>query len=218
MRTARAESARGIVIAGDVKHPIFGSPAPLRPVIFRFFAELLGAGLDVDVVLGNHDVGLVRDLPREVTVHPSTGAVFDGVGVFHGHRWPSEEVLSSDRLLAGHLHPGYRLAPSDTHPRGKERCWVRVLFPEAAPPRRRTRRLRRPLGREMVVLPAFNPIAGCEALNRRRPGPGRSFLFARFLALGPARAYLLDGTDIGPIPTLSAGPRPGSPRRASPGR
>ena len=53
----------------------------------------------------------------------------------------------------------------------------------------------------MIVLPAFNPIAGVEALNRRRVSPGRSFLFARFLSKGPARAYLLDGTDLGLVAT-----------------
>jgi uncharacterized protein len=149
--------------------------------------------------LGNHDVGLVRHLPREVEVHPSTGIVRGEVGIFHGHRWPSNAVLRAPRLVAGHLHPGFRLAPTVEFPEGKRRCWVRV---ERTPPPARPKAARRrvhiePRAREVVILPAFNPMAGTESLNRERPARGRSFLYRRFLRDGVARAYLLDGTDVG---------------------
>ncbi|HEV2429605.1 MAG TPA: metallophosphoesterase [Thermoplasmata archaeon] len=200
-RAARSVRARTIVLAGDVKHPIVGTPRPLRPIVFDFFAHLLSGGFSVEVVLGNHDVGLVRHLPKEVGVHPTSGAVFGPVGVFHGHRWPSEPVRRAPMLVAGHLHPGYRLAPSADERIGKERCWVRVTFPDraSAPKRRRARHDFD--AREMIVLPAANPLAGCEPLNLGRPKRSRSFLFHRFLARGAARAYLLDGTDLGPIAT-----------------
>ncbi len=211
---AEQSGAGRIVIAGDVKHPIRGTPPPLRPVVFDFFAALLGAGLEVDVVLGNHDAGLVRYLPREVRVHAATGAVIDGVGVFHGHTWPTNAVLRAPTLVVGHLHPGFRLAPSPDDPEGKRRCWLRVAFPPpAARPRRRRRHELR--AREMIVLPAFHPLAGTEALNRQRPARGRTFLYRRFLANGVTRAYLLDGTDLGVL-TPPVPPRPnGSSRRAS---
>lgn len=202
VRVARRVGAQDVVVAGDAKHPIVGTPPALRPVVFEFFARLLREGFGVELVLGNHDVGIVRHLPREVTVHPATGMVRDSVGIFHGHRWPSEEVLRSPRLVAGHLHPGFRLAPTAEDPEGKRRCWVRVeLSPDAAPlrPARRDAEL---TAREIVVLPAFNPLAGTEALNRQRPARGRSFLYRRFLARGTARAYLLDGTDLGRLAIL----------------
>jgi len=200
---ARESHAGRVVVAGDVKHPIVGTPPALRPIVFRFFSDLLGAELAVDVVLGNHDVGLVRHLPREVTVHPSTGFVLGSTGIFHGHRWPSNAVLRTPRLVVGHLHPGFRLAATAEDPSGKRRCWVRVELPPLPRAPRRRRRHAELRAREIVVLPAFNPIAGTEALNRRRPARGRSFLYHRFLARGEARAYLLDGTDLGPLPTHS---------------
>jgi hypothetical protein len=144
-------------------------------------------------------VGIVRHLPSEVTVHPATGVVRDAVGIFHGHRWPSDEVLRSPRLVAGHLHPGFRLAPTAEDPEGKRRCWVRVELPPPLAPSGRARRHAELAAREIVVLPAFNPLSGTEALNRQRPARGRSFLYRRFLARGSARAYLLDGTDLGPL-------------------
>jgi uncharacterized protein len=215
----RGARASALLIAGDVKHPIVGTPPPLRPVIFDFFSELLEGGYAVEVVLGNHDVGLVPYLPREVAVHPSGGVVRDGVGVFHGHRWPSDRVLRASRLVAGHLHPGFRFAPTPDDPRGKRPCWVRV---EVDPGPRRPRRKRRHAelrAREIVVLPAFNPLAGIESLNRQRPARGRSFLFGRFLSRGTARGYLLDGTDLGVLPTsLPAPPLSRAAARSPPAR
>jgi metallophosphoesterase superfamily enzyme len=216
---ARASRADTVLIAGDAKHPIVGTPAALRPVVFDFFAELLREGFPAELVLGNHDVGIVRHLPREVVVHPPTGVVRAGVGIFHGHRWPSNPVLRAPRLVAGHLHPGFRLAPTADDTEGKRRCWIRVerSLPGPAPPRRRRHLARQ--AREIVILPAFNPIAGTEALNRDRPARGRSFLYRRFLADGVARAYLLDGTDLGVLTTRDAtGLRPKVGGRSPRGR
>jgi uncharacterized protein len=218
VRVLRTAGAERLVIAGDVKHPIVGTPRALRPVVFDFFGRLLEEGFDVDVVLGNHDVGLAPALPREVVVHPPTGLVLGGVGIFHGHRWPSNAVLRCATVVAGHLHPGFRLAPSPEDPSGKRPCWVRVRREPAARPLRR-RRSHAPLAaREVVILPPFNPLAGIEALNRERPARGRSFLVARFLAGGEARAYLLDGTDLGPIPTGPAVPTSRAAARSTRGR
>jgi uncharacterized protein len=219
LRILRAGQAGQILIAGDAKHPIVGTPPALRPVVFDFFSQLLEEGVPVELVLGNHDVGIVRHLPREVRVHPPTGIVRDGVGIFHGHRWPSNAVLRASRLVAGHLHPGFRLAPTADDPEGKRRCWVRVELPPPPPPTRRRRRHADLRAREIVILPAFNPIAGTEALNRGRPAQGRSFLYRRFLARGTARAYLLDGTDLGNLAIPGTSPLR-SPARSSvgPGR
>ncbi len=129
---AKELGARRLVIAGDVKHPIVGTPPPLRPVVFGFFSSLLARGVRVELVLGNHDVGLVPYLPREVRVHSAEGAVRDSVGIFHGHCWPERRVLRAPMLVTGHLHPGFRFAPTPDQPSGKRRCWVRVQFAPGA--------------------------------------------------------------------------------------
>jgi len=212
----RATGAAAVVVAGDVKHPIVGTPPPLRPVVFDFFARLLAEGVAVELVPGNHDVGLVPHVPREVVVHRPSGVVRQGVGIVHGHRWPSNPVLRAPQLVMGHLHPGFRLAPTADDPTGKRRCWVRTELPPPVPVARRRRRHVPLRAREIVVLPAFNPIAGTEALNRHRPARGRSFLWRRFLARGVPRAYLLDGTDLGAIPTSARADGPPAPRRSRP--
>ena len=198
VHVADATHARGVIFAGDLKQPIVGLPPPLKRELFDFCATLLSAGLTVDVVSGNHDVGLVRGLPREVHLHPVGGLRIGSVGIFHGHAWPSQRVLRSATLVAGHLHPGYRLAPSSQGPGGKARCWLRVEFPP--PVRDRRRRKHGPvLARELIVLPALNPLTGTESLNRSAPARFRSFLWKRFVLRGSTRAYLLDGTDLGPL-------------------
>ncbi|MGI0053505.1 MAG: metallophosphoesterase [Thermoplasmata archaeon] len=191
---AREEGARGVIVAGDVKHPIFGASAPVGRILFEFFSTLLASGLRVRVVPGNHDQGLARHLPREVEMIEAGGLLRGTVGLFHGHAWPSDRLGKARTLVAGHLHPGYRLAPGRIDG-GKQRCWIRVALGPSIPPRpRRTLR-----AEELIVLPAFNPLSGIEPLNQKRPASGRSFLFSRFLARGTARAYLLDGTDLGEL-------------------
>ncbi|HKS59500.1 MAG TPA: hypothetical protein VJS68_01835, partial [Thermoplasmata archaeon] len=201
-----------------VKEPIVGTPPNLRAPIFEFFSTILREGISVDLVLGNHDVGLVRHLPREVRVHPAEGLSRYGVGMFHGHRWPGEHLRGARTLLAGHLHPGVRLAATGSGEGGKRPCWVRVRFP---------RQVRKNPARgsgggyaaqELVVLPPFNPIAGTEALNRERPSRGRSFLYREFLCRGRRRAYLLDGTDLGDVLMTGPSPRPPAGGSARPGR
>ncbi|MFZ0831400.1 MAG: hypothetical protein WAN40_09760 [Thermoplasmata archaeon] len=212
LTAAKATRADTLVFAGDLKQPIVGMSPPLKRELFDFFSTLLGAGLAVGVVPGNHDVGLARALPREVHLHAVGGVRLGTVGVFHGHAWPSNAVLRAPTLVAGHLHPGFRLAPSVEGTGGKSRCWLRVQLPP--PVRDRRRRKHGPiLARELIVLPALNPLTGTESLNRTAPARYRTFLWKRFVLRGSARAYLLDGTDLGllrPAVPLPSGSRRGS--------
>jgi metallophosphoesterase superfamily enzyme len=199
--------ARGLIAVGDSKHPIIGSQAHVGRLLFEFFGSLLESGLEVRLIRGNHDVGIDRHLPREVELLPASGVRRADVGLFHGHRWPTESVLRSRRYVVGHLHPGFRLARGVTgEPAGKFRCWVRTDLSGYAPsPRVRRHRLR---AEELIVLPAFHPLAGIESLNQRPPAGNRSFLVHRFLAKGRSHAYLLDGTDLGPLEFPDPSPKP----------
>jgi uncharacterized protein len=204
---AHRERAHRVVVAGDLKHPIVGAPGRVGALLFGFCSELLTAGLELEVVTGNHDVGLARHLPREVEVHGPGGLLRDSVGLFHGHRWPEPELDRARSLVAGHLHPGFRLASGTGGGPEKLRCWLRVEYSDRLRPRRPGGR--RMQARELLVLPAFNPLGGIETLNRSAPRRGRSFLFRRFLAGTRPRVFLLDGLEVGTIPTP---PRPDAAR------
>jgi uncharacterized protein len=209
---AHKQRARQILIAGDLKHPILGLSPPLKQLVFDFASTILRSELALTLVLGNHDPGIEPGLPREVETIPSGGLLLGDLGVFHGHCWPAPKLARARTLLAGHLHPGYRFVPGERGGTGKERCWIRTTFPPNAIRFRRTKRPAR--ARELVVLPAFNPIAGIESLNRDAPSRARSFLVRRFLAHGTSRAFLLDGTDLGELSTLGrSGPGAGTAAR-----
>jgi metallophosphoesterase superfamily enzyme len=190
-----------ILLVGDIKEPVRKVSPFVRREVLRFFQRLRDAQVPVEVVLGNHDAGLVHLLPPGVILHPSSGLLRDGIGYFHGHAWPSRRILLRARtLVVGHLHPGYRLAPASGRALGgKQPCWVHVDVDP--PPHRSRRRVRhpRPQAQQIIVLPAFNPLCAGEALNREEPQRLRRFLVRRFLSLGEARAFLLDGTDLGPL-------------------
>jgi uncharacterized protein len=211
LTVAKSTRTESLVFAGDLKQPIVGMSPPLKREVFEFFSTLLSGGLSVGVVPGNHDVGLVRGLPREVHLHSAGGLRLGHVGIFHGHAWPSKAILRCSTLVTGHLHPGFRLAPSVQAAGGKSRCWLRVEFPPAVRDRRR-RRHGPILARELIVLPALNPLTGTESLNRSAPARYRTFLWKRFVLRGSARAYLLDGTDLGlvkPMEPTGTGSRSG---------
>lgn len=217
LEASKRTGARRVLLLGDVKDPIRGLPRHIRSEVDEFFGRLLVGGLSVEVVLGNHDVGLTRALPAAVSVHPADGLLREGVGYFHGHAWPSRAILRrAGVLVAGHLHPGFRLAPSPERARtGKEPCWVRTLMRPLTPAeRRRKGQHPPPRAREMIVLPAYNPLCASEALNREEPRRGHRFLVRRFLARGVSRAYLLDGTDLGELhwdlPPTTRGSAPGA--------
>ncbi len=202
--------ARRALLLGDVKDPIRGVPRHVRAELSEFFGRLVDGGLEVELVLGNHDVGIARALPTGVALHPSDGLLRDGVGYFHGHAWPSARMLRGAKVLvAGHLHPGFRLAPSHERSQtGKEPCWLRTILPPLTRTERRRRRTHPlPRAREMLVLPAYNPLCASEALNREEPKRGHRFLVRRFLSRGSSRAYLLDGTDLGEVRFAIVPPR-----------
>jgi len=109
-----------------------------------------------------------------------------------------------------------RFAPTRRDPQAKRRCWIRAEFTSAAPLPARRRRDPPISARELIVLPALNPIAGTEALNRDRPTRGRTFLVHRFLSRGTVRAYLMDGTDVGVLPIPRSVDRPARSSRGAP--
>ena len=212
---AHRERAGRLLLLGDVKHHIRGVPRPVRLEVEEFFGRLEEAAIEMEVVLGNHDAGLPRAFPPEVTVHGAKGLLRRGNGYFHGHTWPSRRLLlGAQCLVMGHLHPGYRFAlPRDLEGSGKERIWVRTTFPPSPAGGRKVRHPV-PRARTALVLPAFNPLCANESLNRSEPSRGRKFLVRRFLLRGESRAYLLDGTDLGEIPwgppeESASGPGPG---------
>ena len=186
-----------IVLLGDIKHNVPRTSWQEKKEVPDFL-ELLAESAIVDIVPGNHDGDIECLVPENVTVHDMKGCVIDGVGYFHGHTWPDVGLFSAPYVVMSHNHPTVRFTDSLGHS-VSEPVWIRTHF------------LEKPImehygdidewgSPDVIIMPAFNELCGGipfnESLREELLGP----LFAKHaVELDKARAYLLDGTDLGTI-------------------
>ena len=185
-----------IVLLGDIKHNVPRTSWQEKKEIPVFLGELAGFA-PVDIVPGNHDGDMEELIPGNVTVHDMRGFVLDGTGYFHGHTWPNEALLCASHVVMSHNHPAIRLVDVLGHGIS-EPVWIRTRFIEKA--------IMEHYGHlewndpEVIIMPAFNELCGGipfnESIHEELLGP----VFANHaIELEKARAFLLDGTDLGTI-------------------
>ncbi|WP_369425152.1 metallophosphoesterase [Methanothrix sp.] len=180
----KAHEPDRLVVLGDLKHNVPRTSWQER-VEVPDFLNALSQILEVTVVPGNHDTGL-RDLAGGAEVCEPEGTVIDGIGYFHGHTWPGPEVLSAKSLVTAHLHPSIRLVDPLGASRS-ERAWVRAFSNEH--------------GKEIVVMPAFNPLCGSLPLNEMNDEKGP---IMKLVDMSRSMIYLLDGTYLGRLGEIIA--------------
>lgn len=188
-----------IVLLGDIKHNVPVTSWQEKQEVPAFLKEL-AAFAPVDIVPGNHDGDIENLVPENVTVHGMRGFVLDDVGYFHGHTWPDIELLSASHVVMSHNHPTIRFTDTLGHAVSEE-VWIRTRFIEKP--------IREHYGDiiwddpEVIIMPAFNELCGGipfnESLHEELLGP----VFANHaIELEKARAFLLDGTDLGNIGSI----------------
>ena len=216
-----------LLMLGDVKHSVTAAELEEWRDVPEFFEALLKLVPSIQVVLGNHDGNLEPLTPSQVELIPATGiALWKKFGLFHGHAWPSPDILECETLILGHLHPavtlrdalGYRL----TRP-----AWVTASCDptrliegtlKAAGVGRKVdlqKALReefgvKPLSRRCVFVPPFNDFLGGRPVNSKRVeernaseglGP---ILRSGAVDIEDAEVHLLDGTYLGRVKQLRA--------------
>ncbi len=188
-----------VVLLGDIKHNVPVTSWQEKQEVPAFLKEL-AAFAPVDIVPGNHDGDIGNLVPENVTVHDMKGFVMDNVGYFHGHTWPGVELLSASYVVMSHNHPTIRFTDTLGHAVSEE-VWIRTRFIEKA--------IREHYGDiiwddpEVIIMPAFNELCGGipfnESMHEELLGP----VFANHaIELEKARAFLLDGTDLGTIGSI----------------
>lgn len=185
-----------LLLLGDLKHNVPKTSWQERREIPDFLRRL-SAMVKVEIVPGNHDSNLADMAPLGVRMRPSSGFVLDGVGYFHGHTWPDEEIMRADRLVAGHLHPAVRLKDplgcSLTRP-----VWARApLLPESV-----QGHYGFASSAEIIIVPAFNDLCGGLPLNE--PAEDLRGPLLTMVDCEHARLYLQDGTDLGLLREIRA--------------
>jgi len=209
-RLIKAYRPRSLIFLGDVKHTITGAEAEEWAEIPGFFEVLKGLVPEVLVIPGNHDGKLSSLLPEGVELlDPGGLALWGSFGLFHGHAWPSPELLACKWLITGHVHPVvvFKQGP---YFRTSSRAWLVMDCDGDALARELARRgratgLPEPGVKKLVVMPSFNEFLGGQAVNKPRPGDEALIgpvLRSGCVRLGGAEVYLLDGTFMGRVDQL----------------
>jgi len=184
-----ADDASRLIVLGDVKDSVPGSNKQEYREIPDFFQAMLEHFNVVDVVIGNHDTQIEGFLPKHVNIHPASGLRIGGIGMVHGHTWPSPDVMASEMLIIAHNHPTVMLMDGMGR-RATEPCWFRAPFRESV-----ANYIEHP--KEMIMMPSFNRLLGGAPVNvteERFLGP---LVNSEIVDIEEARIFLLDGVCLG---------------------
>ncbi|MDE1866031.1 MAG: metallophosphoesterase [Candidatus Micrarchaeota archaeon] len=151
----RRHKANNLILLGDVKDSILRAESVEARLILNFFKRL--AGYNIILVQGNHDAGL-GDYPGLAKVKEFK---LGNIGLIHGNSLPSEEMMRSEFIIAGHDHPA-ALVGSEGEGR-MEKVWVvmQMKYTAAAKlyknPERKVR---------LILMPAFNDLISGNDVTR----------------------------------------------------
>jgi putative SbcD/Mre11-related phosphoesterase len=214
-----------LLILGDVKHTVATAEKIEWQDVPEFFNEVRKHVAEIIVVRGNHDGNLDPLLPESVKTVPATGLVVNDTGFFHGHQYPSPELLKCKTIVMGHVHPtvafrdpaGFRIT---------RQVWMKIDCDTAELARILLRKNKikieessektlyskygfKARTQQLFIIPSFNDFLGGRPLNDRKPmhnlgaekvaGP---VLRSEAVNMKNAEAYLLDGTYLGTLEQL----------------
>jgi putative SbcD/Mre11-related phosphoesterase len=207
-----------LIFLGDVKQTIPRISFEEWKSVPEFFEMFQKFVSDISVIVGNHDGDLEPLTPRSVKIFSSEGIVVgkkERIGLFHGHAWPSPEVLGCEVLVMGHIHPVLWFKDriglwTVRQVWVKARCDARRLakaylkYHNVNVAEKVVKALKEKFGVELrepklIIIPAFNELVGGVSLNRfdrRLIGP---LLGSGSIRVNDAELYLLDGTYVGTV-------------------
>jgi uncharacterized protein len=136
-----------LVILGDVKDSIIRPDSVEMRIIRSFFKAL--SGYEIVLVQGNHDSGL-GDIPGVLKVKEFS---IGKIGMIHGNTLPSEELMKSDYLIAGHDHPAAMVSSNEWG--HLEKAWVMMKIKSQAASKAYEKPNRR---MKLILMPAFNDL------------------------------------------------------------
>jgi len=214
-----------ILFLGDVKHTIAKAEVEEWRDIPQLFENIAKHVNEMLVIPGNHDGNLEPLLPENVKILPLTGTRIGDAGFFHGHTWPSPELLACKNLVIGHLHPvvvfrdplGFRIT---------SQVWVEAKCDGLELAKALLKRLRIKVEKsvaetfkenfgvvprvdKLFIMPAFNDFLGGQPINAGSIGQDEKYrdfigpiLRSGAVNVGEAEVYMLDGTYLGRISQL----------------
>jgi len=201
-----------LLILGDVKHAVPKITEQEWFDIPDFFENLSKLNILVEVVPGNHDGDLEALLSRDVVIHDVRGVLLGSkegmVGLFHGHAWPSQDLLQAKVLVMAHSHPTIELRD----PLGFkliEPVWVTAKVRRNKLKEEYSKRMRQRFKKletqTVIIMPAFNRLLFGKPINSMEKPTLLGPLFeVEAVDLNDADIYLQDGTYLGKLHNLVA--------------
>ncbi|MEW6035586.1 MAG: hypothetical protein AB1529_03160 [Candidatus Micrarchaeota archaeon] len=182
--------AKKLIFLGDVKEDITMLDRRCDEALSR-----LSMACQLTIVRGNHDGGIEQF--GRARVEPAGGMVYEGLGLMHGHSWPSPELMMCDYLVMGHQHPMVSITDAFGK-RHSEPVWL-VAECSAETLAKRYPESNRKI--KLVLMPAFNPLVGSSinADDKERLGP---ILNNKLFKLDDALVFRLDGTRLGKLENI----------------
>jgi len=180
-----SEKPNSVILLGDVKSSIKNISKMEWNDVPLFF-EKIKQKCNVILIPGNHDSGIQRLVPDNVTLISSTGMADDHVLFTHGHTMPSENFAHVKKIIMGHIHPVFFQEGSILN---GERVWISIkadkdqIFPCES-------------GEiEILIVPSFNKYF--HATNKKKYKKSISPIIERLKKISSAKIVTLDGTIIG---------------------
>ncbi len=185
-----------VIIVGDVKHNVPLTSRQEHYEIPLIFERLKDSVSEVHVVPGNHDGNLKNLLPKWVKIHSNKGFVHRGCGFFHGHTWPSLQVMQKKQVIIAHQHPTIQFVET-LGERDYRQCWVKTSFNTDA-----VQEHYPDSKAELIIIPTFNDLCGGVALNSSDFKPLGPVISNNLVDMDNSEIYLLDGTFLGKLKDL----------------
>ena len=226
LRLIKETKPNQLIVLGDIKDAIISTSMEERKDISEFFEKIQEEVTDIQVVLGNHDGNLKPILPKSINIVSPTGIIFGDVGLFHGHAWPTPELLECKSLVTGHIHPtvairdpmGFRMtkqvfikAPCNAKQLAKSLLKHLGVKTETDVSSVLFKRYKIELKvSQLFVMPSFNQFLGGRPINERKKGKKKTDAFigpiirSNCLNFDDAEVYLLDGAFLGTVKNLKA--------------
>ena len=205
-----------LCILGDVKHTL-GADCQYNWESVPEFLMALQNIVELYVIPGNHDGDLEALMPRNMKLENVRGRIIENastsVGLFHGHAWPSSELLSAKMFIIGHNHPTlhrYKMvsAPNTGRPQRKR---FGGIVPIVIKSRLDKNCVRQYIGSDVVQndrfgtlisLPSFNELLAGIAVNRsesKLSGPIFEKKCVNFLS---SEVYSIDEIYLGTVENI----------------
>jgi putative SbcD/Mre11-related phosphoesterase len=185
-----------LIILGDMKHNV---PLTSRQEFYEIpsiLKRLDGVVNRIHITPGNHDGNLMKLLPKRIDYHGSKGFVYEKVGFFHGHTWPSVDVMNCDHVILAHEHPTIQFIET-LGGVDYRRVWVKAKLNG-----KKVQKKYPGSKSEILILPAFNDLCTGTAINDQNSKYLGPILTNELVDMENAEIYLLDGTFVGNLRDL----------------